>query len=172
VETVDIFTKQALKTSAGDPEWDEFFRLMASYIAIRERKPCVPDTPTDRAELMARIKVCEKHLHVLQRLRDYRQIAEQHDTEFVKITHEPKPDYYTLQVVPSERMIYITAYKEQDLAKAEEMYLEMERDAASQQSDADAVLVSVDKLINLKKAYPNYYGDTDKFMEIVKRAIA
>jgi hypothetical protein len=48
----------------------------------------------------------------------------------------------------------------------------MERDAASQQSDADAVLVSVDKLINLKKAYPNYYGDTDKFMEIVKRAIA
>jgi hypothetical protein len=172
VETVDIFTKQALKSSAGQPEWDEFFRLMASFIALRERKACVPNTPSNRTVLKSRIREYEHDLQVLRRLRDFRQIAEEFDTEYASITHEPKPGYFTLQIRPTERMIYIGAYKKQELERAEQTYLDIERDILLEHTDADAVLVSVDKLINLKKAYPNYYGDTDVFMGILKKALA
>ena len=53
VETVDAFTGQALKTSAGTgserKNWGRFFALISSAIAIREKRPPVPDyaQPTD-----------------------------------------------------------------------------------------------------------------------------
>lgn len=43
VESVDTFTKQALKSNVGNPDWKRFFALMGSVIAIKENKPTVPD---------------------------------------------------------------------------------------------------------------------------------
>lgn len=56
VETVDIFTGQALKSNVGDEEWKRFFKLMGSAIAVKEKRPVVPGIPAGdelRAELQA-----------------------------------------------------------------------------------------------------------------------
>jgi hypothetical protein len=171
VETVDIFTAQALKSSLGTPEWDRFFRLMSSYIALRERTPLVPDTPTDKPGLKECIRECAYHLRVIERLADFRLVAERFDKEAV-FERETAPSYFLLEVQPSKRKILVSPYKRRDLERAEEHYLATEQEILTQQTSDDAVLVSVEKLTSLRKAYPNYYGDTDVFLTILRDALA
>jgi hypothetical protein len=173
VETVDIFTRQALKSSMGSPEWDEFFKLMASYIAQKEQCPAVPGTPSSKAKLKTQIRKCQKNVQALRRLHDFRQITTEFDTEAVrKATSERFPQYFLLEVRPDDLKIMVSAYKNAALPTAEQHYLATERKILSEKANSDAVLVSVSKLNNLRKAYPSYYGDTDLFMEIIKEAIA
>jgi len=48
VETVGTFLQQALKSSQGDEGWQRFFALMGNAMAMRERRPPVPNTPTGK----------------------------------------------------------------------------------------------------------------------------
>src|SRR3989338_6842963 len=43
IETVDFFTRQAIKSNEGKPEWIDFFRLVSSAFAIMENTPKVPN---------------------------------------------------------------------------------------------------------------------------------
>ena len=45
VETVGIFTRQALKSSEGDEDWLRFFALASSVIAERENSSPIPEFP-------------------------------------------------------------------------------------------------------------------------------
>ena len=42
---------------------------------------------------------------------------------------------------------------------------------AISKGDTDAVLVSVDSVASLRRAYPNYFADTHKFLELVSDAL-
>ncbi len=173
VETVDIFTGQALKSSIGRPDWDHFFRLMASFIAKRERLPLVQGTPERIPDLKVAIRECEQRLKVIEHLRDFRHVAEHFDKEpAFSFTGGRKPSYFVLEVMPDDRRITVDAYNSVDLEKAEASYLNTEQSILAKRANNDAVLVSVEKLINLRKAYPNYYGDTDVFLGILRSAIA
>lgn len=47
-------------------------------------------------------------------------------------------------------------------------YLDVEKKIAG--STTDAVLVSVDSMASLRRAYPNYFLDTQRFVEAVIQA--
>ncbi len=52
VETVDAIRCTQLKIAgAGNGEWDRFFALMGSVLALEEGRPTVPGTPVALAEL-------------------------------------------------------------------------------------------------------------------------
>lgn len=55
LETVDTFTRQALKANKGEPDWQRFFTLMGHSIALREGQNAVPGTPYSRTELVGEI---------------------------------------------------------------------------------------------------------------------
>ena len=71
VETLGTFVQQALKSSRGEDEWLRFFALMGSAIAMRERAPLVPDTPTSKTQLRNQLRRCTKKLDVENRLRAF-----------------------------------------------------------------------------------------------------
>lgn len=62
VETVGFFTRQAIKSSEGSPEWTEFFRLVSSAFARMENCPTIPGTPLDE-ELYSQIAQKETELN-------------------------------------------------------------------------------------------------------------
>jgi hypothetical protein len=64
VETVTAFTRQPLKFGAGPVEWRRFFSLMGSALALREGTESVPDTPTDKTQLIAEFKNAAAELKV------------------------------------------------------------------------------------------------------------
>jgi hypothetical protein len=54
------------------------------------------------------------------------------------------------------------------MAKATRDYLNVEK---SLTGNNDAVLVSVESVASLRRAYPNYFLDTHRFVEVVNQAL-
>src|SRR5262249_4383154 len=94
VETVGTFIGQALKSSSGPEEWQRFFALMGSVIAMRERTPLVPDTPTNQKELIEELHEHATDLNVRHLLRGYAETLR-------KVEEAPeKAHYYLLKLDP------------------------------------------------------------------------
>src|SRR3989344_7896748 len=68
IETVDFFTRQAIKVSEGHPEWKEFFRLVSSAFAKMENCSYIPNTPIDERELYHMIKKKESELNIIHKM--------------------------------------------------------------------------------------------------------
>ena len=78
--------------------------------------------------------------------------------------------YFLLKLEPGEGKMTVTGYTRKKLAKATADYLEVEKQIAKEPG-AEAVLVSVDSLAVLQRAYPNYFLDTKVFLNEVREAI-
>jgi hypothetical protein len=78
--------------------------------------------------------------------------------------------YYLLRLDPTEHRVTVTGFKFGELERASEEYLEVERSIKGR-AGSDAVLVSVESLDSLRRAYPNYFLDTDVFIAAVNRAL-
>lgn len=165
VETVDTFTSQSLKSSQGEKDWTRFFVLMSSVMAIKEDRPLVPNTPTTFEELREEIIVLEKKLGVITHLNAFRSSLKVLDTSPITIDAH----YYLLELNITDRKFMIYSYKSNELHKASERYLALEKNNTGK--IIDAVLVSAESVGALKLAFPNYYLDTDLFLQTVKEVI-
>jgi hypothetical protein len=164
VETVGMFSGQALKSSLGSEDWQRFFSLMGSVIALREGTALVPDTPMDGRELISELSRYASRLKVEERLKGYSKALH-------AISNAPKDAYYyLLQLDPQSGVLNVNGFKFSDGADAESQYAEAEK-SVQQKPGTDAVLVSVDDVSTLWKAYPNYFADTRMFVELMNQAI-
>jgi hypothetical protein len=123
VETVGTFAQQALKSSQGQEDWLEFFKLMASEIALREKCPHIPGTPQKRQELRSLLREYSRKLDVENHLSLYAdalQAPEEAGT--VKGAH-----YFLLELDGGEHKLKITAYKNDELERASKDYLAVEQ---------------------------------------------
>lgn len=158
VETVGTFLRQALKSSQGEAEWLRFFSLMGSVFALREGSPPVPDTPTNATVLRSEIKHISGLLNVQYALAAYQQAI-----QVVRQGPEKGDHYYLLTLEPMEQKITVQAFPRRRLDEASEEYLRVEQSIADRPG-AEAVLVSVDSIASLERAYPNYFLDTAVFL--------
>ncbi len=165
VETVGLFTQQALKSSRGQMDWLRFFALMGSALATREQNPLVPNTPENSKELRKEIREHASRLNVVNHLHAFSQA--------LQVTENPGPQkahYFLLQLDPVAKKVEVIGYTQRELFKATQDYEVAERSGSS--SGTDAVLVSVESLASLKRAYPNYFLDTGMFIKAVEQAVA
>jgi hypothetical protein len=165
VETVGTFIRQALKASQGEEAWLRFFMLMGTAIAERERTAPVPGTPTSKKELVRELRKYERLLDVEARLNAYGAALQTLEQPSVKGAH-----YFLLHLDPSSHQVTVTGYKSGELERASKEYLAIERQVADRPG-ADAVLVSVESLAALRRAYPNYFLDTRVFIDAVNGAL-
>ncbi len=166
VEIVGTFTRQALKSSQGEEDWLRFFALMGSALAIIEGTAHVPGTPEEPGLLVAELNEAAHRLDAVGRLRAYGtapKILESPDSK--------KNHFFLLELDASEMMLEIKGYKGSDILDAADAYLAAEKRFSQQGVGGDAVLVSVDSLASLRRAYPNYYLDTNMFVELVEKAL-
>jgi ppGpp synthetase/RelA/SpoT-type nucleotidyltranferase len=166
VETVGTFIQQALKSSQGEEEWLRFFALMGTAIAFRENSPAVPSTPTDRRQLKDELRHLADALNVENRLQTFGVALKTVETGAPKKAH-----YFLLTLDPAANSVTVKAYRYHELERATSDYLTIERVIADDRPGADAVLVSVDSMDSLRRAYPNYFLDTNAFIKAVKQAI-
>jgi len=165
VETVGTFTQQALKSSQGQQDWLRFFELMGTEIAFRERTALVPNTPSARSDLRDELEDYAVKLDVENHLSIYAATLKMPERAGEMKTAK----FYLMELDPSSMRLRITGYKSDELERASEDYLKVERKAIA--SGKDAVLVSVESFRALKRAFPNYYLDTHRFIQAVKRAL-
>ena len=166
VETVGTFIQQALKSSQGEEDWLRFFALMGSELAHREQTSPVPGTSSRRKDLKSELREYADRLDVANHLRAYGQALQTLEQPGTQNAH-----YFLLELDPTAKQIKVTGYKSTELEKASKDYLAVERSIVGKPG-VDAVLVSVESLAALHKAYPNYFLDTHVFIQAVKLAIA
>jgi ppGpp synthetase/RelA/SpoT-type nucleotidyltranferase len=164
VETVGTFIRQALKSSMGEDEWLRFFALMGTAIALRENAPPVPDTPNG-SELITELTEYIDLLNVENRLRAYG------DALRSIVEGSLNAHYYLMRLDPSAPQLIITGFKLHELAQAEAEYAHAEK-YAKEHPGTDAVLVAVESVAALQRAYPNYFADTRVFVELMKQALS
>jgi hypothetical protein len=165
VETVDMFTGQALKSDRGQQDWTRFFALMGSAIARRERRPPVPDTPPNQGELVKELRELAQKLQVVRKLDTWRHSLK-------RWTPKTSGVFLYLVYLDVNRPVFeIVPFRFGDLAAAQAAYANAEK-RVEENPGSQAVLVSVEDLTLLRRAYPNYFLDTRLFLLEVQRAIA
>lgn len=166
VETVGAFLGQALKSSQGQSDWLRFFALMGTAIAVRERRPSVPHTPANASDLRHEIQHYAQRLNVEQRLMAYGTAMKTLERSGLKGAR-----YFLLSLDAQASSITLTGFGLSELERAADEYLKTER-AMANVPGADTVLVRVESLAALRRAYPNYFADTRVFLDEIRRAVA
>lgn len=166
VETMGTFLGQALKSGQGEQEWRSFFAKASAALAIVEKAPAVPGFEKCSAtEVYTQVAEAEQRLHVLDKLNGFAIAAD-------RITTERGQGAYHLVVLDSEkRTVSIRPYPIARLEQANIDYAEIEKRTKAGES-IEAVLVSAGPIDALRKAYPNYFLDTQAFVAQITKVIA
>lgn len=164
VEAVGVFTKQALKSNQGDEDWLRFFALMGSAFAAIEQTPPVPDTPIGKEDLVSEITSLVHKLRVREMLQVY-------NTTIRALGSAKDAKYFIVELDPNDLNVTVRQYKAKESAYANNVYTELESQLPDN-SSRQVVLVSVDNINALRRAYPNYFLDTNLFSRLVERVLA
>ncbi len=164
VETVGTFTQQALKSSQGEKNWLRFFALMGTAMAMRERTEPVPDTPTKKRDLSEELRDYAQRLDVENCLNGYGAALQILEEPGTKGMH-----YFLVELDAKANQTRIKGYRRGELETASTQYLEAERKLSDEASNA--VLVSVDSMAALRRAYPSYFLDTRVFVREIRQAL-
>ena len=162
VETVDHFTKQAIKSNEGQKDWQDFFRLVSSAFANMEATPIVPGTPSETSELKDKIQSLAKKLKVVRKMNEWAKIHKIIEN-FEKGAKE-KFDFYLLNLDLTTKELKISAYRKSQEEFANSEYSKHEERMIANNEDRDIVLVSAETTRELRRAYPNYFLDTKEFV--------
>lgn len=171
VEIAQTFTGQAMKSKVktANATWLRFFALMGSAIAMREKRPLVPNTPTNKAELVEELRATAKDQNILQCLvawgNTIKLLEKETDTP---LRDFPNPYMFLLNLDTKKEALTVTAFRKDQLKDAEARYLIAEKQSGE---STQVVLVSVESLGALRKAYPNYFADTTDFVAAVRQEI-
>lgn len=169
VETAQVFTGQALKSrikNATD-DWLRFFALTSSAFAGREKSPTVPGTPSARKELVQELKRIINRTPIMTQLSDWNDTVHIFEQEYER---DPEAHFFILTLDSAKRSLRIQPFRKDEAEESQRVYDQAERQAESI-PDTQVVLVSVDHLDALPKAYPNYYVDTKAFIAAVEREL-
>ena len=164
VETMGLFTKQAIKSGQGSDDVKRFFALVSSLFAIREDCPTIPGTPTAPNELIAEIREIDERCNFLNMLSAIRVAVDSREGEKLK------QGYYILILNYNTRRLRVKYFMPSQIEQANEIYGQIEKKRA--ESQIDAVLVRVSSFTALKTAYPNYFSDIGEFVELVREYLA
>jgi hypothetical protein len=163
------FIGQALKSSIGPDRWLRFFQVMGTAIAMREQTPAVPGTPNDLRSLIDELHYHADNLNVAHTLTTFsgtlRTLTRPSAEE------QARAYYYLLRLNAKTGELNISGFKKSESEVAAKEYLEAEKEVKVTPG-LDAVLVSVDSLSSLERAYPNYFADTRIFVQLMSQALA
>lgn len=164
VETMGLFTCQALKASNGDEDALRFFSLISSLFALKENMPTVPETPHKLNEIITEINILEKKHNYLDRLRAIPAVADSRN-----YTINTKKGYYLLVLDHTNHQLKMEFFNTGKIEEAMTTYNKFEQLIPT--NKLDVVLVSVASFRALKAAYPNYFSDITDFVNTVKDLI-
>lgn len=162
VETMGLFTKEAIKAGQGDDDVKRFFLLTSALFAKRENQPIPPDVIDDIDEIISELEGINAKNNYLDFLSGIR-VAVDFQTKKIK---DKKASYFILILNYNTKRLSIKSFMPSQIDEANSIYNSIESTQA--ETKIDAVLVNVSSFKSLKSAYPNYFSDIGEFVDIVK----
>lgn len=167
VEAIGMFLGEELKSGKGSKEWLRLLALVSAEFA--EAEGCDPAKGMPgRAERIRELKDLNGELGAIKIL-DNLSTAVFWSQD--AINPERKPSYYLLQYDNETKQVHVTPQYTSRYAFTS--YEDAESpDNISGLEKSNIVLVEADKMDNLTKAYPNYFGDVQLFKMQLNALIA
>ena len=162
VETAGLITSTPLKSSMGSEEWLDFFKIVSSLFAIKEKQPILKahiEKDYDMYKLMKllyAVNIEHNHSNTLKALRV---------TGIQAKKENYKNGYYILNINFQSRIVRITTFSKEQENEASTAYSELEKGIIDKNNAV--VLVSVPKMKELQEAYPSYFLNTTEFLQAI-----
>lgn len=165
VETMGIVKNQALKSRKGDQEWLDFFALVSTAIALREKSPPVPRfRDLSRSQTSKQIIDLDVKLSALTTMSGITAAAHSIAQKSQKST------YHLIILNLATRSVEIRAYDRDSIEIANREYSELEA-RASKGEQIEPVLVSAGPIEKLRRAYPSFFLDISEFVRVVQELV-
>lgn len=167
VESVGMLRAEDLKGGKGNTEWLRLFELMAAEFALIEKSPMPPNVPQRRHRIQE-LRDLNENLEAVSTLENLRNAVR--GTDRIYSPSMDKPEYYLIKYDNLTKTVDVRPYS--IASKAAASYDEAEQNAEmNRNGSTNVVFVEVDEVENLKKAYPNYFGDVEWFETILRRVV-
>lgn len=152
-----------LKAGQGNKKWLELFQYLSSIIALLEDQPVLPQhrkKDLDAKKLFHMAYSLSENLKAEDTIQAW-VTAIEGTTNDKKL----KNAYYNiLRIDRDKRVVHITGFRKDKLEDAVNMLSRLEEE----QSDLQPVLVAAGDIKSLKRAYPNYFIDAGRLLEILR----
>jgi len=159
VETMGTFLDQSLKSSQGDTDWLEYFKLVSAGFSHLENSPVIEKYSTwNRKKVYTEIIEQGKKLDIGKKLRGFT-VAAGHIND-----NYSNSKYNLITLNTEKRTVHVRSYSGRQLEKANIDYTNIEKEI-NKNKNVQAVLVSTSSIENLRKAYPSYFLDTRDFLD-------
>lgn len=162
VETAELITGTALKSSQGEEEWLTFFKVISSLFAIKEKTPIMEE----HKNLGHNMKSLMKQLYHMDKKYNFNDTLKALRITSSHAKHEQYKDgYYILSINFETKKVSIKAFPKEDEANASALYSRLEKNFDNNKNAV--VLVSVPKMQQLQEAYPSYFLNTEEFLNAI-----
>lgn len=164
VEILSFKTSSNLKLGEGEEYYKEFFRLCSALIAHQEKTPIHNDyKELNKAEIIHKIAKLDQEHNILKNLSALTLTSKNIQADLTNKGFY----YYVMELNLDNNTLAIRGYKKNEVDRAKSFYsmLEHRRD----ENNIDVVLISIDKVKQLKSAYPNYFLDSKKFIRFIEK---
>lgn len=160
VEAIGLSRNEDIKGSEGDPSWRRLFALVSAEFARMEGGGCVPSVPEERTERFHELRGLVADLDALKKLDGIRELI-----SFTEGVRAPDAKFFLIEYDYEEQTVRISP--QSSLRKGIDLY-----EDAEHSDSMNAVLVEVDRLSDLKRAYPNYFFDVGMFTEKLRDIVS
>ena len=158
VETFEAFMGEKFKSSQGAQEWLDFFALVASAFALKEKQTPLPEhKDLTKQELARRIKQQANDLQVGLMMKSFSLAANN-----LAPRYRQKGGLALMIFDSITKSANVMVYPKDKYELAYEAYIREEQ-RSSQESTRQVVLVKMDSIQKLEKAYPNYFARLNDF---------
>ncbi|KWD57258.1 (p)ppGpp synthetase [Burkholderia cepacia] len=161
VETMGTFINHALKANEGPQEWLEFFQVASAAIAhMEQRVPAQAFQGLGERAIWIDFVTRADRLDVVRKLKAFAVAAN-------AISRDMSGGSYHLVILDAiKREVTVSSYGTRRIEEANREYARAE-EQARKDGNLQVVLVNTDSIESLRRAYPNYFLDTNQFLSII-----
>ena len=169
VETVGTFFRESLKFSQGSPKWLDFFKLVSAIFALEEgEQPHAAFRDVTKRELVQLLKDYVDGQSILASLRLV--LATKHVVPY-SLSSSSKVLYWILESYVNQPFVKRYGFVKGQEEEANAVYRTFEESFRCRTNETQVVLVSVDSIKKMKKAYPNFFSDITDFNKELNRLL-
>ena len=168
VETLGLMEGTSFKTGYGDESFKRFFRLASALFSVDEGQSLVEACRNySPRELVREFTWLDNELQATARLDNLTVTA----PRLEKLDGAVEYGFVVLwlqKLSPTRARLRWQGFGKENDFMAESLYRQLELESAKD-PNVSVVLVSTRSVVELKKAYPNYYLDASLFLENIRR---
>ena len=167
VETLGAINNASYKTGEGGEEEKRFFKLASALLALKEGQNVAAEfIDTPKQELIKELMTLDKKLNIISSISGISVSSEKISKYIAKGCK-----YFVLELTITEGnkgQLTLTSFHLEDDAR---LFYKAKEDATRSVGNKSVLIITSENIKNIKKAYPNYFLDTQYFVKELRKII-